>query len=183
MTRTKCRVCDASLGAFMSFGQMPLANAFVRPEHLGHEYFFELAPEGVLGVDTPGVFQRFKRACEANRQETRALLMNLKQSGKRIAGYAAAAKSTTVLNYCGLGADVIDYIADVTPIKQGTLSPGMHIPVRDIQHFRDNPPDYAVIFAWNHQGEIMAKERWFTEQGGQWIVLRPEVHLRTQKAS
>ena len=142
-----------------------------------------LAKERALGLHKATVFRQFKRACEASRQETRSLLLGLAQAGKRIAGYAASAKSTTTLNYCGIGADVIDYIADVTPIKQGTLSPGMHIPVRDIAFFRDNPPDYAVIFAWNHSGEIMDKEHWFTEHGGQWIVLRPEARCLTRKAS
>ena len=143
----------------------------------------QLAEERTLGLDQSPIFQQFKHACEVNREETRDLLVTLKQSAKRIAGYAAAAKSTTVLNYCDLGVDVIDYIADVTPIKQGRVSPGMHIPVRDIQHFRDHPPDYALIFAWNHANEIMAKERWFMEQGGQWIVLRPKVQLLALKAS
>ena len=135
-----------------------------------------LKNEQVLGLDHARVFKDFKNACELNRQETRNFLINLHRSGKRIAGYAAAAKSTTVLNYCNIGPDIIDYIADVTPIKQETVSPGMHIPIYGMQHFYDNSPDYAVIFAWNHANEIMEKEKEFVEKGGRWIVLRPHVH-------
>jgi methylation protein EvaC len=105
------------------------------------------------------------------------LLQDFKAQGKRVAGYGATSKSTTILNYCGIGPDLIEYISDTTPIKQGKFTPGMHIPVVPHQEFKDNPPDYAVLFAWNHAEEIMAKEKEFMAGGGKWIVHVPEVKV------
>ena len=94
-----------------------------------------------------------------------------------MAGYGATSKSTTILNYCEIGPDLIEYISDTTPIKQGKYTPGMHIPVVPYQTFKDNPPDYAVLFAWNHAEEIMIKEKEFMASGGKWIVHVPEVRI------
>lgn len=85
-------------------------------------------------------------------------------------GYAATAKSTTVLNYCGIGPDLIDYICDTTPLKQNTYTPGSHIPVRACEDFSKRYPDVAVLFAWNHRDEIMQKEMDFTKTGGRFLV-------------
>jgi methylation protein EvaC len=106
-----------------------------------------------------------------------ALLNEERQKGKRIAGYAATSKSTTVLNYCGIDSSLIEFISDTTPIKQGKYSPGMHIPIRRHEDFTINYPDYAVLFAWNHAEEIMAKEQRFKEAGGRWIVFVPSVEV------
>ena len=97
--------------------------------------------------------------------------------GKRIVGYAATSKSTTIINYCGITTDHIEFISDTTPIKQGKYSPGTHIPVRPYQEFSDNYPEYALLFAWNHAREIMAKEEKFIQSGGKWIVYVPEVKI------
>jgi methylation protein EvaC len=80
-----------------------------------------------------------------------------------------------VLNYCGVGPDLIQYISDSTPLKQGKLTPGMHIPVLSPDHFHADKPDYAVLFGWNHKTEILEKEKSFTDGGGKWIVFVPEV--------
>ena len=103
------------------------------------------------------------------------MLLDLKSKDKTIAGYGATSKSTTILNYCNVGPELIEYISDTTPIKQGKFTPGMHIPVKPYDTFQSNPPDYAFLFAWNHAEEIMAKEQGFMEAGGQWIIHVPEV--------
>ena len=72
---------------------------------------------------------------------------------------------------------MISYICDTTPIKQGKLSPGMHIPVVPYQSFKDNPPDYALLLAWNHADEIMAKEKDYLANGGKWIIHVPDVKV------
>ncbi len=131
------------------------------------------------GLTSLATFRQFRQACEQNRADFRAMLQAFQSQGKRVVGYAAAAKSTTVLNYCDIGPDLIEYIADTTPIKQGTVTPGMHIPVRSFEGFYDNPPDVAVLFAWNHAKEIFAKEKHFLERGGQWLLFRPHVHKLT----
>ena len=79
----------------------------------------------------------------------------LKSEGKRVTGYGATSKSTTILNYSDIGPDLIEYICDNTPIKQGKYSPGKHIPIELIETFRQNYPDYSVLFAYNHAKEIM----------------------------
>jgi methylation protein EvaC len=105
------------------------------------------------------------------------LLRNIKQSGKAVAGYAATSKSTTVTNYCGITPDLVQYISDTTPIKQGKYSPGAHIPVRPHQEFKAQYPDYALLFGWNHAGEIMDNEQEFKQAGGKWIVYVPRVEV------
>jgi methylation protein EvaC len=133
--------------------------------------------ELTLGLDKLETYKQFARNCEKNKQDFVRLLMQLKAEGKRVVGYAATSKSTTVLNYCGIGADLIECICDTTPIKQGKFSPGMHIPIRSFDYFYENPPDYAVLFAWNHASEIFAKEKNFVQNGGKWIVFVPEVKV------
>ena len=75
--------------------------------------------------------------------------------GSRIAGIGAPMKSSTMLNFCNLGPDKIEYLADTSPLKIGTFSPGMHIPVVSEEHFFEHPPDAAIIFAWQAKDRIM----------------------------
>jgi methylation protein EvaC len=104
-----------------------------------------------------------------------ALLTRLRVEGRTVAGYGATAKSSTVTNFCGIGPDLVSYICDTTPAKQGRLSPGAHIPVRPHSSFASSYPDYALLFAWNHGTEIMSKEQDFSRSGGRWIRYVPEV--------
>ena len=83
--------------------------------------------------------------------------------------FAAAAKSTTVLNYCKIDNKIIDFIADSTEEKIGKFSPGMHIPIVSINYFKTYKPDIAVLFSWNHKKEILEKEKNFSKTGGKWI--------------
>jgi methylation protein EvaC len=82
-----------------------------------------------------------------------------------------------VINYCGITPDLIEFISDTTPIKQGKYTPGAHIPVRPYQDFGRAYPDYALLFAWNHSEEIMAKEGKFRQAGGKWITFVPRVEV------
>ena len=136
-----------------------------------------LATEKAQGLDRLATFDTFRANVEQSRSKLVALLKDLKAQGKKVAGYAATSKSTTILNYCSIGPDLIEYICDTTPIKQGKLSPGVHIPVVPYETFKTNPPDYAVLLAWNHAGEIMAKEKEYVAAGGKWIVHVPEVKV------
>ena len=129
------------------------------------------------GLDRLETFEKLRVNVEQSRTNLVRLLKNLKAQGKRVAGYAATSKSTTVLNYCGINSDLIEYICDTTPIKHGKFSPGMHIPVVPYEVFKSNPPDYALLLAWNHAEEIMAKEKEYVANGGKWIVHVPEVKV------
>ena len=131
--------------------------------------------ERALGLDQPATFERFRRNVEKSRADLMALLRQLKADGKRVVGYAATSKSTTVTNYCGITPGLVEFISDTTPLKQGKFSPGAHIPIRPAAEFSLRYPDYALLFAWNHAGEIMAKEAKFTAAGGKWITYVPGV--------
>ena len=133
--------------------------------------------ERAQGLDRLATFETFRDNVEKSRENLLALLTKLKAEGKKVAGYGATSKSTTILNYCGIGPELIEYISDTTPIKQGKFTPGMHVPVVPYETFNSNPPDYAVLFAWNHAEEIMAKEKEFMAAGGKWIVHVPDVKV------
>ena len=111
----------------------------------------------------------FKKKCIKSKNSFFKKISNFKKKGLKICGYAASAKSTTVLNYCKLSNNQIDYIADSTKEKVGKYTPGSHIPVVSIDHFRKNPPDVAIIFSWNHKKEIISKEKRFKNKKKLWV--------------
>ena len=104
-------------------------------------------------------------------------MRQLKQDGKRVAGYGATSKSTTVLNYCGIDSSLIEIIVDATPEKQGSLTPGSHIPIISDNDPRIKEFDYFVLFAWNHQKEIIAKENARGNSDFNWISFVPDVEI------
>lgn len=133
--------------------------------------------EQKLGLTKPETYEAFRKNCEKYRSDLMGLLNEIKAQGKSIVGYAATSKSTTIINFCGITTDHLDYICDTTPIKQAKYSPGAHIPIRPHEEFKENYPDYALLFGYNHEKEIMAKEQEFMNQGGKWIVYVPEVKI------
>ena len=102
----------------------------------------------------------FKSNCEDSRRKLLEKINLFKKQGKSICGYAATSKSTTILNYCKIS-DQIDYICDTTIEKIGKFSPGMHIPIKDMNHFYNNQTECVYLFAWNHKNEIFNKEKDF----------------------
>lgn len=137
----------------------------------------QLEKEKKMGLHKPETYDMFRRNCAHSRDKLMALLNDIRSRAKSIVGYAATSKSTTIINYCGITTDHLDYICDTTPIKQGKYSPGAHIPIRPYEDFLDNYPDYALLFAYNHSKEIMAKEQKFIQQKGKWITYVPEVKI------
>ena len=135
----------------------------------------QLEKETKLGLDKLETYNQFRRNVERSRDALADLLQDLKQKGQRVVGYGATSKSTTVTNYCGITPDLVEFISDTTPIKQGRFSPGVHIPVRPYEEFKSNYPPYALLFAWNHGEEIMEKEQDFQRSGGKWITYVPKV--------
>ncbi len=129
-----------------------------------------IAEEKSAGLDQSGTYDRFRADCEASKTRLVNLLRAEKEAHRRVVGYGATSKSTTILNYCQIGPDLIEFISDTTPIKQGKYSPGMHIPVKPYEAFTENYPDTALLFAWNHKTEIMEKESRFASSGGKWIT-------------
>jgi methylation protein EvaC len=131
--------------------------------------------EQELGLHEPETYRKFAANVAQSKQELVALLEDLKRRGKRVAAYGATSKSTTVTNYCGIGPELVEYISDTTPIKQGKFSPGTHIPVVPHETFAKDPPEYTLLFAWNHAEEIMAKEQRYRESGGRFVLYVPKV--------
>ena len=104
-----------------------------------------------------------------SKKKFRSKILNLKSLGKTICGYAASAKSTTALNYCGINHKYIDFIVDSTKEKIGKFTPGTHIPIKSPIYFRKNFTDVAILNSWNHKKEILKKENKFKKKGGKWI--------------
>jgi methylation protein EvaC len=136
-----------------------------------------IAEEAAARLADPATLHGFAANIQRIRTDLVALLERLRDEGRTVAAYGATAKSATVTNFCGIGPDLISYVCDTTPVKQGRLTPGTHIPVRPAAAFADPYPDYAVLFAWNHATEIMAKEQEFRSAGGRWIHYVPDVHV------
>lgn len=137
----------------------------------------QLEKEKTLGLDKAETYEQFRANCEKSAKDLLHLLKKLKSEGKRVVGYGATSKSTTIMNYSGITPDLIEFISDTTPTKQGKLTPGVHIPVHPPEKFRENYPDYAVLFAWNHKKEILENETEFAKSGGKWIVFVPKVEV------
>lgn len=131
-----------------------------------------------LGLSKPETFDTLRRNIEASRDSLLSLLQQIRdEQGEPVIAYGATSKSTTVLNYCGIGPDLIAFISDTTPIKQNKFSPGMHIPVLPPSEIEQNQPAYMLLFAWNHMTEIMNNEKDYNARGGKWIVYVPEVKV------
>ena len=136
-----------------------------------------LQKEKEEGLNQLSTYLEFAHTCELRRVEFKNLLEKLKAQGAVVAGYAATSKSTTVLNYCEIGLDLISYISDSTPEKQGRFTPGTYIPIKSPDEMRRNPPDYLILFAWNHEAEILKKEAALTSTGVKWIRFVPRVEI------
>ena len=116
-------------------------------------------------IDNINSCLKFKENCELSKNKIIDLLKKYKKQNKKICGYAATSKSTTILNYCQIGTNFIDCIYDTTKEKIGKFSPGMHIPILPAENFRIDKPDISYLFAWNHKEEILKKEKNFVSRG------------------
>ena len=119
----------------------------------------------------------FKKKVDKICFDLKELLKKLKSQGYTVAGYAATSKSTTFLNYAGIGHELIKYMSDTTPSKIGLSTPGTHIPVKSHEYFSRNWPQYTVLFAYNHKREIFAKEDEYRKKGGKFITYFPKITI------
>jgi SAM-dependent methyltransferase len=127
-----------------------------------------------LGFDRLETYQSFGEQVKATKRELLSFLIALKGKGKSIAGYGAPGKGNTLLNYCGIGPDFLDYTVDRSPYKQGKYTPGMHIPILPPEQIRATRPDYVLILPWNLKDEITAQMSFIHEWGGQFIIPIPK---------
>lgn len=116
---------------------------------------------------------------EVTKRKLLSFLISAKEKGKHVVGYGAPAKGNTLLNYCGVRTDLIDYTVDRSPHKQGHFLPGVHIPIYGLERIRETRPDYLLILPWNIQEEVMQQMSHIREWGGKFVVPIPEVQVHS----
>jgi len=136
-----------------------------------------LAEEKTAGLTHEATLRTFAQKVETNKKKLLALLGELKASGGKIIGYGAPAKGNTLLNYYGIGPNILDYLTDTTVLKQGLYSPGMHIPIVPPEKLLEETPDYILLLAWNFKDAILEKEKALRAKGVKFIVTVPEVEI------
>jgi hypothetical protein len=133
--------------------------------------------ERQLGLDRRDTFVRFARRASAIGESMRATLGQMKRSGVRVAGYGAPAKASTLLAWCGLGPELVEFIADRSPLKQGRLTPGTGIPIVDPGEIERRRPDVLILFAWNFAEEVMEQLEPYRKAGGRFLIPVPDVRI------
>jgi SAM-dependent methyltransferase len=136
-----------------------------------------LKSEEEMGVHTLNLLNQFSQAVQHNREELVWLLHQLKHDGKHIVGVSAPAKGITLLNYCRLGTETLDFLTEKSKLKVGRFSPGMHIPVVPDDKLLAEVPDYALLLAWNFAEEIMENLRAYRDSGGKFIIPIPRPRI------
>ena len=136
-----------------------------------------LERERSAGMDSLDIYRDFDRRVQKTKRELLKFLIEAKEAGKTVVGYGAPAKGNTLLNFCGVRTDLLDYTVDMAASKQGTLLPGTRIPVFAPDKILETRPDYVLILPWNIKDEIMSGMSAVREWGGQFLVPIPEVQL------
>ena len=143
-----------------------------------HERMAQLRQgEKQAGLDSMQAYHDFAEQVRRTKRRLLEFLIGAKQSGKTIVGYGAPAKGNTLLNYCGIRGDFIDYTVDLSPHKQGRFLPGTHIPVFHPDKVRETRPDYLLVLPWNLKQEIIGQMAHIREWGGQFVLPIPEVQV------
>ncbi len=136
-----------------------------------------LARERAEGYERLEAYQAFQEKVDVVKRDLLTFLIQAKRDGKHVVGYGAPGKGNTLLNYCGIGRDFLDYTVDRNPYKQGKYTPGSRIPILDPSEIAKTRPDYILILPWNLRDEIVAGNRYVEEWGGRFLVPIPSVEL------
>ena len=136
-----------------------------------------LAVERAAGFDDLQTYSEYGQRVTTDKMDILSFLIERKRAGQRLVGYGAPAKANTLLNYCGVGPEFIEYTCDLNPSKQGHFLPGTHIPIRSPDAIRDDRPDVVLILPWNLKDEIIEQLGFIREWGGQFATLTPELQL------
>ncbi|MBN1377794.1 MAG: methyltransferase domain-containing protein [Gammaproteobacteria bacterium] len=139
-----------------------------------HELWQREVKEGFLEL---GKYSHFGEQVKVTKRKLLAFLIEAKNAGKKIVGYGAPGKGNTLLNYCGIGTDFLEYTVDRNPYKQGKYTPGAHIPIFDPEKIKETRPDYLLILPWNLREEIMKAHQYVREWGCRFVVPIPEARV------
>ncbi len=133
--------------------------------------------EKKLGMDQLAIYAEFEENVKETKRKLLDFLISAKRAGKQVAGYGAPGKGNTLLNYCGIRDDFLDYTVDRNPYKHGKFLPGTHIPIFAPDKIQATKPDYLFILPWNFKDEIMQQTAYIRDWGGQFIVPIPQVEV------
>ena len=136
-----------------------------------------LTKELDYGINDLSYYHKFQKRIENVKNQLLYYLITQKKSSKKIAGYGAAAKGNTFINYCGIKSDLIPYVVDVSHYKQGKFLPGSHIPVVNLEYLIENKPDLVLILPWNIKDEIMNQLAFIKEWGGKFVISIPNLEI------
>jgi hypothetical protein len=131
------------------------------------------AAERTAGLDGPEAYRRFAEGVVEAKCALLEFLVGAKREGRRVVGYGAPAKGNTLLNYCGVGPELLPFTVDLSPHKQGLLLPGTRIPVRPPEAIREERPDYVLVLPWNLRDEIARQLSFIRTWGGRFVVPIP----------
>jgi SAM-dependent methyltransferase len=136
-----------------------------------------LAREDAAGMTTSDYYVGFQSRADQIKNAFLAFLIEAKNAGKKVAAYGAAAKGNTLLNYAGVRPDLLPWVIDRNPAKQGKYLPGSRIPIVDETRLREERPDYVLILPWNLRGEVMEQLAYIREWGGRFVTAVPELRI------
>ncbi len=128
-----------------------------------------------LGFETREYYAVFEEKVKETKRKILDFLIQAKRAGKSVAGYGAPGKGNTLLNYCGIRTDFIDYTVDMSPYKQGNFLPGTHIPILHPDKIKETKPDFLFILPWNLKDEIINQHKYIRDWGGKFVIPIPEL--------
>lgn len=175
------RLCEQAGLVLVRVDHVPVHGGSVRmyaglPAHYGAHgagVLAEIERERAMGLTSLSRWRQFARDVQEQRRALLSLLRDFASSGRTLAAYGAPAKGNTLLNYCGIDTELIPFTVDRNPLKVGTWTPGMHIPVLPVPTLLERQPDYTLILPWNFAEEIMSQQSEYRRRGGRFILPIP----------